>query len=202
MGDEEALKNLTAAIKRAEKEALLVGVQIKQELLANTVNPSIVFSRRLDLEMLKLEAQGMGQFLAELGEHVLGIVGGVSKFPDYELSETIGSSMTVLNTKFATVVLHMVEVDIALKGQLLDLKVVDAKTKAKVDEHLKAVLEVVDGLREEGNKVFAEELARLRVEGKTLNVWQQFQFEMLIDSFTYMATYTKHFKELFDRVNN
>lgn len=201
VGDETALHQLVTAIKKAEKEALLVGVQIRQELLANNVNTYIIFSRRLDLEMLKLQAQGIGKFLARLGEHVLGILGGVSKFPEYELSETIGSLITVFNTKFPSAVEQMVEVDIALRGQLMDLKVVDAKTKAKVDEHLNSLVSIVDGLRNEGKQELAEELTRLRLEGKELNAFQRFEIEELIDAFTYMSTYTKHFKELFDRVN-
>lgn len=201
VGDQDALKNLTATIKKTEKEVLLVGVQIKRELLANRINPAILFSRRLDLELLKLQAQGIGTVLSELGEHVSAIFNGISKFPEYELSETIGSGISVLNTKFFDGVLNMAEVDIALRGQFDDLKVVNAKIKVKVDEHLNALVTLIDSLEEEGNRELSEELSRLRVEGKVLNIWQRFQMENLIDGFTYISTYAKHFKELFDRVN-
>ncbi len=201
MGDEAGLHGLTVAIKKKQTEALLLGVQIKQELLANTLNPDLLFSRRLSLELLEQGAVAAGRVLTEMAEIALGLLGGLAKWPAYELSESLGSAMNVMNARMVPAILAMAETDIALRGQLRDLKVVDAKTRAKVDASLATLASTADTLRVEANKELAEEEARLRLEGKAVNLWQRFQFEGVIDGLTYIVTYTKHFKELFDRVN-
>ncbi len=201
VGDEAALRQLTAAIKRTETAAVRLSVQIKQELLANHLNADLLFSRRLALGLLELQAKEAGRVLAEMGELALGILGGLARWPAFELSERLGSANTVINSRLTVAVVAMAEVDIALAGQLSDLKVVNASARAKVDGSLQRMATTVEDLRLEANKDLAEEVARLRVEGKAVNLWQRFQFELMIDGFTYMVAYTRNFKELFDRVN-
>ncbi|KAH9390398.1 hypothetical protein TYRP_023102 [Tyrophagus putrescentiae] len=203
-GNETGLRQVAAAIKKTEAEAVKVGVMIKEAklLLLPSVPDDLPFSHRLELGLFELKTKGAGRFLAEMGELALGMLGGLlARWPQLELSEALVTAERVLNGRFVQVAQGVVAVDRALRGEPAHLKVANASVRAVVDGGLQRLATAVEGLRLEASRVLAEEEGRLRLEGREVNLWQRFEFEMMVDQFSFTVSYTKNFKALFDRVN-
>lgn len=176
-------------------------MEVKLEITSNTGLLSS-YGRRLKLESLRLELESFDRFLSAIGQTIMGSFGQVNKFPTYVTSENLGISLQLMRGKFNNVVRDVLDVDNLIGESQKKGTKIDQPTKQKIDHDLEEIVRLLTAAKDEISKDFYDELERIRLEEKELNLLQKYEFEFFIDALHFTIDYTRHFEELFNRINN
>lgn len=176
-------------------------MEIRLEITSST-NFLQTYGRRLYLEFLRLQMESHNRFLTNVGQTIMGSFDQLNKFPTYVSSENLGITMQLIGHKFIDIFTQVLEIDALIdENQKKGLKI-DQPTKQKIDQDLQQIAQVGQQAHNDITQEYYTEIERIRLEDKELNLLQKHEFELAIDMLNFMVNYTRHFEELFNRINN
>lgn len=170
--------------------------------IASSTSRLQTYGRRLYLEIKRLQVENFDRFLSNVGQTIMGSFAQLNKFPAYVTSENLGIAVDLVGRKLSKVLNDVIEIDALIGKSTSNGQKLDQATKQKIDHDLEEIALTGAQAHNDISQEYYTEIERIRLEDKELNLMQKHTLEMILDVLNFMIDYTRHFEDLFNRINN
>lgn len=195
------LNSVLTQVKTERQKTTLLLSEIHSEI-ASVPFRSFLF--RLLQESLRIQTEKYDKLLKWIGLEILGDLSDVSRFESYYYSETVSIAQELLVSRFLNMLLDAYEADKILNEAFTKDPLhgkLEPAAKQQVDKYLKDMITNAQSAKQEMTKDYYEELEKIRLDNRELNLLQRLEAEMYIDSLNYAINFVQKYDEMFLRLN-
>lgn len=174
----------------------------QEEVIINSAISSVdyfSFSKRVQLETLRINLQHLSKALDTIALEILGFQAGVSDFPRFFVSEPLGMTLSVLQNDSVDLALSLNKVEKAIEAAMAEHPV-HADKKTTVLSSLTEVSGKAAHLQAQLYSTYILVVEQANIDGRELDIVQKMHVDFFINSLQYFMHFTKEFSELFDRL--
>jgi len=191
------LNEVLTQVKNVRLQTAYVLTQIRAEIASAQMRS---FLNRILQESLRIQVEKYEKALKWIGLEILGDLSGVSNFDTYFNSEVVAIAKDLLMNRFFSMMLDAYEADKLIEDAHQKDPIhltIDSATKAKIDSYFKDMIVNADLAKKELAKNYYDEVEKIRLDGRELNLLQRVDFELAIDLLNFLSNFVKRYEELF-----